>query len=193
MSSTSGLVHLRSVERSTSPCAAVALAEEGVLLAAEVVQHLVVREAAAVEAHVEDDRLLVEVVRVQARARSGPGPPRPCWGCGCSPACPCSARRPRRRCAPPSARTSGRRSPCAAGRLDLDAAASVLRVGLGLAATCSSTVSPTLSLSSWLRFALVRQLDAVDGEDDVAGLRLRPRLSAGPRLRISAIFRPGPR
>ena len=47
------------------PLAAVALHELRVVLAHEVVQHLVVGEAASVVAHVDDKTFLVEVVRVQ--------------------------------------------------------------------------------------------------------------------------------
>ena len=89
MSSTSGLVHLRSSERSTRPLAAVALAEEGVLLAGQVVQHLIVREAAAVVAHVEDDAFLVEVVGVEGAHEAVEAGLVHARECGCSRACPC--------------------------------------------------------------------------------------------------------
>src|SRR5262249_4612033 len=45
--------------------AAVTLAEERMFLAAEIVQYLVVRVAAAVVANVEDNRFLVEIVRIE--------------------------------------------------------------------------------------------------------------------------------
>ncbi len=70
MSSTSGLVHLRSSELSAKPDAAVALMEERVLLAGQVVEDLFVREAAAVVADVEDDAFLVEVVGVEGAQKT---------------------------------------------------------------------------------------------------------------------------
>src|SRR4051794_34879681 len=45
--------------------AAVAEAKDGVRLRAEVVQHLIMRKTAAVETDIEDDRFLVEIVRVE--------------------------------------------------------------------------------------------------------------------------------
>ena len=65
MSSTSGLLHLRSATRNTVPSATVALQEERVIAAAQIVQYFIVREAAAIEPHVQNDRLLVEIVRIQ--------------------------------------------------------------------------------------------------------------------------------
>ena len=154
--------------------AAVALAEEGVLLGAEVVEHLVVREAAAVVAHVEHDRFLVEVVGIEgphelvqagfvhardvdvaelALAQLGhalgvlfhPALVHQAGGLG------------------------------AADRLHLDPAAG-FRVAPGSSVTWSSTVSPTLSLSSLLSVGAVGELLAVDATDDVARLEVEAAL-----------------
>src|SRR5262249_35491786 len=53
------------VEVEHEALSAVALMEERVLLAAEIIEDLIVREAAAVEADVEHDRLLVEAIGVE--------------------------------------------------------------------------------------------------------------------------------
>ena len=70
------------------PLAAVALAEEGVFLAGEIAEHLVVGEAAAVVADVEDDAFLVEVIGIKGPDEASRAPARSYWGCGYSRAGP---------------------------------------------------------------------------------------------------------
>ena len=150
------------------------------------------REAAAVVADVEDDGFLVEVVGVEGADEAVQARPRPCSGCGCSRACPCSARRRARRSCRPSARTSGRRSAprltrlrsrrgaCCAGRpgcavtVQRDGLADLVVEQLWPGRSCRSSSAPSMARMT------------------SPALRSRPRWSAGPRLRISAIFRPGP-
>ena len=52
------------------PAGTVAVGEDGVLLAGEVIEHLIVGEAAAVKAHVEHDAVLVEVVGIEGADES---------------------------------------------------------------------------------------------------------------------------
>ena len=162
MSTMSGLVHLRSSERSTRPCAAVAVLEERVFLAAEVVQHLVVRVAAAVVAHVEDDRFLVEVVGVQGAdeaveaglVHAGDVDVAELALAQLGDAC--------RRCVAPSARTSGRVIVGRDGRGMLDACGASLAGRRGCWSLAARPISPALPLRSCAGSTLSVELVAVD-------------------------------
>ena len=152
-------------------------------LAAEVVQHLIVREAAAVEAHVQDDGFLVEVVGVERPHKAIQAVLVHARECGCSRACPCSARPRGGRCCPPSARTSARRSVLRLDAWHLDARAVPLasRVG-GSAVTCSDDRFADLAVEQLAQVGASVDLDAVDADDEVARLEVQAALVGGAAL-----------
>ena len=188
MSSTSGLVHLRSLELSTAPVAA-ALVKIGVLLAAQVVQHLIVREAAAVEAHVQHDGFLVEVVGVE-RAHEAIQP-RLVHARDVDVAELALAQlgHPAGVLFDPAlVHQVGHRPARGLDNIDTPRWSSSRP---GRSVTCRVTTVPALSLR-----ALAVSSASVNSTPSMAstmspGLRFRPRLSAGPRLRISRDLQAG--